>query len=285
MRVTEEEFDRIRGLINAYSGLSLTTDKLYLAQSRLLPLLTKYKLGSFAELIEWVQTNKLSRLRDEFVEAMVTNETSFNRDLHPFEALRKSVLSMVVANRVQRVQQGIPFGRVRIWSAAASTGQEPYSIAMAIAEFIASCGNSKLTCNQFCIVASDISERALSIARLGSYTEMELSRGISAEQREKYFVRNGKNWEIARHLKSMVEFRRLNILQNVSDLVGFDLVFCRNLLYYFDEPARIAVSNKMIDSLIPGGVLIIGSAEHLPPGWESRLRQTQIGRTIIYIKQ
>ncbi len=285
MLVTKEEFDCIRGLINSYSGLSLTAEKLYLAQSRLLPLLTKYRLESFAELIEGVKNNQLSPLRDEFVEAMVTNETSFNRDTHPFDALRTDVLPMLVTNKLERVQrQGIPFGRFRVWSAAASTGQEPYSIAMAIADYVAKSGNAKMTCDQFWILASDISERALKVARLATYAELEMSRGLGLEQRAKYFVPNGKTWEVVPQLKNMIEFRKVNILQSVSALVGFDLIFCRNLLYYFDEPARIAVSNKLIDCLSPGGGLIIGSAEHLPPGWESRLRHLQFGRTIIYIK-
>jgi chemotaxis protein methyltransferase CheR len=285
MRVTKEEFDRIRVLINLYSGLSLAPDKLYLAQSRLLPLLTKHKLGSFDELIELVQSNKLNRVRDEFVEAMVTNETSFNRDTHVFEALRTKVLPTLVSNNLQRVQrQGILARKIRIWSVAASTGQEPYSIALAIADYVAMSANASIACDQFWILASDISERVLNIAREGVYTELEMSRGVAPEQRDKYFVRNGTKWEVAAQLKRAVEFRKLNILQNLSDLVGFDLVFCRNLLYYFDEPARITVCNKMIDSLNPGGFLIIGSAEHLPPGWESRLRQLQFGRTILYVK-
>jgi chemotaxis protein methyltransferase CheR len=286
MRVTKEEFDRIRELINGYCGLSLTTDKLYLAQSRLLPLLSKYNLGSFSDLIECVQTNQPSRLRDEFIESMVTNETSFNRDTHPFEALRTKMLPMVVANKLERKQrQGMPFNKVRIWSVAASTGQEPYSIAMAIADFVAMPNETKLGCEQFWILASDISERALNAARNGIYADLEMNRGVTPDQKEKYFVRRGAKWEVAAQLKSMIEFRKLNILQNVTDLIGFDLVFCRNLLYYFDEPARIAVCDKVINSLNPGGILIIGSAEHLPPGWESRLKQMHVGRTILYIKR
>jgi chemotaxis protein methyltransferase CheR len=247
--------------------------------------LTKHKLGSFGELIELVQSNKLNGVRDEFVEAMVTNETSFNRDTHVFEALRSKVLPMLVSNNLQRIQrQGILARKIRIWSVAASTGQEPYSIALAIADYVAMSGDKNIACDQFWILASDISERVLNIAREGVYTELEMSRGIVPEQRDKYFVRKGKKWEVTAQLKRMVEFRRLNVLQNISDLVGFDLVFCRNLLYYFDEPARITVCNKMIDCLNPGGFLIIGSAEHLPAGWESRLRQLQFGRTILYVK-
>ena len=286
MRVTKEEFDRIRGLINTYSGLSLTTDKLYLAQSRLLPLLTKYNLSSFAELIECVQTNKPSKLRDEFIESMVTNETSFNRDTHPFDALRSHVLPMIFASKLERRQnQGIPFNKIRVWSVAASTGQEPYSIAMAIAEYVAMSADTKLGCDQFWILASDISDRALDAAKLGAYVDLEMNRGLTLEQKEKYFVRSGDKWLVSNQLKRMIEFRKLNILQSVSDLVGFDLVFCRNLLYYFDEPARIVVCDKLINSLNPGGILIIGSAEHLPPRWEHRLKQMQIGRTILYVKQ
>lgn len=286
MHVTQEEFEQIRVLINAYSGLALTSDKLYLAQSRLLPLLTKHSLGSFTELIEHLQVNKLGRLRDEFIEAMVTNETSFNRDTHPFETLRTSILPRLVSSKLERSQQpGIPFNKVRVWSVAASTGQEPYSIAMAIADYIAMLGSTKITRDQFWIVASDISEQALNVARNGIYAELEMSRGLTSEQKQKHFVRQGKKWEISRQLKCMIEFRKLNVLQNVSDMVGFDLVFCRNLLFYFDEPARVVVCNKMIDSLNPGGVLFIGSAEHLPTGWEKRLRQEQFGRTIVYVKQ
>ncbi|MDX1926755.1 MAG: protein-glutamate O-methyltransferase CheR [Pirellulaceae bacterium] len=286
MHVTKEEFDRIRELINTYCGLSLATDKLYLAQSRLLPLLSRYNLGSFGDLIECVQSNQPNRLRDEFIESMVTNETSFNRDTHPFEALRTKVLPMIAANKLERKQrQGIPFTKVRVWSVAASTGQEPYSIAMAIADFVAMRTETKLGCEQFWILASDISERALNAARQGMYSDLEMNRGVTPDQKAKYFVCRGAKWEVAAQLKGMLEFRKLNILTNVSDLVGFDLVFCRNLLYYFDEPARIAVCDKMINSLNQGGILIIGSAEHLPPGWESRLQQMHVGRTMLYIKR
>ncbi len=284
MRVTQEEFELIRKLVSAYAGLSLAPDKLYLAQSRLVPLLTRHSLASFAELIEQVQKPKQIRMRDEFVEAMVTNETSFNRDLHPFEALRSHILPRLVSNHLSRGKKlGIAQSKLRIWSAAASTGQEAFSIAMAIVDFIECARDTKISCDQFSILASDISESALEVARNGIYTELELARGVSPEQRSKFFVRNGKKWEVVSQLKRMVEFRRMNITQP-HDLLGFDLVFCRNLLFYFDEPTRGLVCEKIISSLNTGGVLLIGSAEHLPGKWESRLCQEQIGRTTIYIK-
>jgi len=286
MNQTEEEFNQIREFLLETSGLSLSSDKQYLVRSRLEPVARRHHLHSLADIIRRLKERNDVNFRDEVIDAMTTNETSFNRDGHPFDELRRSILprlSQILQDR--KTRSGIPFPRIRIWSVAASTGQEPYSIAMAILDFLDANPRTGWTAEHFWILGTDISERALQVARTGLYSDLEIERGISREQKNKYFSPQGGQSLISPIVRKMVEFRRVNVLQNVADLAGFDLVFCRNLLIYFDEKTRFAVCQKLAKSLNPDGLLLLGAAEHLPASYDKTFQQIPFGKTIAFVKR
>lgn len=285
MKLTEEEFNQIRTFLLETSGLALSSDKQYLVQTRLEPVARRHHLHSLADIIRRLKERNDGSFRDEIIDAMTTNETSFNRDGHPFEELRRSILPRLIQTLQDRkIRSGIPFPRIRIWSVAASTGQEPYSIAMAIQGFLDANPRTGWTAEHFWILGTDISERALQVARAGLYSDLEIDRGISREQKNTYFLPKDGQWQISPRVRKMVEFRRVNVLQNIADLAGFDLVFCRNLLIYFDDLTRFAVCQKIARSLNPDGLLVLGSAEHLPASYDTTFRQLQFGRTIAFLK-
>ncbi len=285
MNLTQHEFDVIRQFVHLQSGLALAADKQYLILTRLKPVAERHGLRSFAEIINRLQDRQNVAFRDEVVEALLTNETSFNRDVHPFDELRRVILpQMVELLKERKLRSGLPFPRIRIWSVAASTGQEPYSIAMAILDFLQLNSHTGLTAEHFWILASDISEKSLQIARTGVYWDREIERGVTPDQKLRYFAQHGQQWIVTPAVRKLVEFRRVNVLQNIADLSGFDLVFCRNLLIYFDEPARILVCRKLADSMNPDGILLLGSSEGLPANLESTFRQKLYGRTVGFVK-
>jgi len=285
MKLSADEFHQIRTFLLETSGLALTPDKEYLVRTRLEPVARRHQLASFADVIRKLSENNNGLFRDEVVDAMTTNETSFNRDGHPFEELRRLILPRLL--RVlhdRRTNSGIPFPRIRIWSVAASTGQEPYSIAMAILDFLAANPGTGWTAEHFWILGTDISDRALTTARAGLYSDWDIERGVTPEQKLKHFSPSGNQWLITPTIRRMVEYRKLNVLHNVADLTGFDIVFCRNLLIYFDEPTRFAVCQKIARSLNNDGLLMLGSAEHLPSVFDTTFRQIQFGRTVAFVK-
>ena len=285
MKMTEDEFNQIRTFLLETSGLSLSPDKQYLVRTRLEPVARRHNLQSLADIIRRLKERNDGSFRDEVIDAMTTNETSFNRDGHPFDELRRSILPRLIQTLEDRkTRSGIPFPRIRIWSVAASTGQEPYSIAMAILGFLEANSGTGWTAEHFWILGTDISERALQVARTRLYSNLEIERGISQEQKNKYFSPQDGQWLISPIVRKMVDFRRVNVLQNVTDLAGFDLVFCRNLLIYFDELTRFAVCQKIARSLNPDGLLLLGAAEHLPTSYDTIFQQIQFGRTTAFVK-
>ncbi len=285
MNLTQEEFNHIRKFIHDASGLALASDKQYLVRTRLEPVARRYHLNSFAEIIRRLQDRSDGHFRDEVIDAMTTNETSFNRDGHPFDELRRSILPRLIQTLDDRkTRSGIPFPRIRIWSVAASTGQEPYSIAMAILDFLRATPGTSWTSDHFWILGTDISERTLQIARAGLYSDWEIDRGISTEHKTKYFSPRDGQWLISPAIRKMVDFRRVNVLENVADLAGFDIIFCRNLLIYFDESTRCAVCQKITRGLNPDGLLILGAAEQLPALYDTTFQRSHFGRTIAFVK-
>ena len=219
-------------------------------------------------------------------EDIIKKDTFVSSDGYLFDELRRSIRTRLLRILQDRkTNSGIPFPRIRFWSVAASTGQEPYSIAMAILDFLAANPRTGWTAEHFWILGTDISDRALNVARAGLYSDWDVERGITTEQKSKYFSPRGNQWLISPRVRKMVEFRKLNVLQSVSDLSGFDIIFCRNLLIYFDEPTRFSVSQKIASNLNTDGMLVLGSAEHLPVAFVTTFQQTNFGRTIAFIKR
>lgn len=247
--MTPQDFDYLRKLLRERSGLVLSAEKQYLAESRLVPVARRHAIATLGELVGKLKTNDASPLAAEVVEAMTTNETFFFRDKLPFDQFRETVLPALITARAREK-------RIRIWCAAASTGQEPYSVAMILREF-----NAQLAGYRIEIVATDISGDVLARAKAGIYSQFEVQRGLPIQQLVKYFSQEGESWQIAPEIRAMVQFRPLNLLKDFSALGTFDMVFCRNVLIYFDQETKIQVLNRIARQMAETSFLALGAAE------------------------
>jgi len=247
--VTPSEYDQLRQLLRRRSGLVLSADKQYLVESRLLPVARRAGLAGLGALVERLQSTEAEQLGVEVVEAMTTNETFFFRDKVPFEHLRETIMpALIAACATQR--------RIRIWCAAASSGQEPYSIAMVLDEM-----GRRLDGWRIEILATDLSGEVLEKARAGLYSQFEVQRGLPIRLLLKYFTQVGEHWRIAAGLRAAVVFRQLNLLDDLSHLGTFDLVFCRNVLIYFDQATKSDVLERLAALIDRDGYLVLGAAE------------------------
>jgi chemotaxis protein methyltransferase CheR len=229
--------------------LVLSVDKHYLLESRLLPVARRAGLAGLAELVHRLLSDDCEALAAEVVEAMTTNESFFFRDKIPFEHFRDTIIPRLIAARSHR-------RRIRIWCAAASTGQEPYSLALSIKEM-----GDRLSGWNVEIIATDISNEALRRARSGIYSQFEVQRGLPIMLLLKHFKQIGENWQIGPDIRAMVQFRALNLISDFAHLGVFDLVFCRNVLIYFDQPTKINVLDRLAQNLDREGYLVLGAAE------------------------
>jgi len=244
-----EDFQLMSSLVRERSGLVLGEDKAYLLESRLTPITRKNGLQSLEDLVAAVRTKKDENLIAAIVEAMTTNESLFFRDSKPFDQLKELVFPELLKARESNRQ-------IRIWSAACSSGQEPYSIAMLIKEAGSIFANWKID-----IVATDLSEEMLAKASSGVYGQFEVQRGLPITMLVKYFKQDGDKWEIDPSLRSMVKFRKFNLLESPSPLGRFDIVLCRNVLIYFDQDTKRAVLERISSVMAEDGSLYLGGAE------------------------
>jgi chemotaxis protein methyltransferase CheR len=231
------------------TGLVLGPDKLYLVESRLSPVARKYNAADLDALADAIRAGKNAELMRDVTDAMMTNESFFFRDGKPFEQFKQVVLPRLLQARAAQKT-------VRIWSAACSTGQEPYTLAMILKEEAA-----KLAGWRFEIVGTDLSREALDRARLGAYSQFEVQRGLPITLLVKYFKQDGDRWAIAPELKTNITFKELNLLSDFTSLGTFDVVFCRNVLIYFDQPTKTKILEKIGRMMPPDGVLYLGGAE------------------------
>ena len=245
-------FDMLAGVLRAGSGLAIGPDKIYLLETRLAPLLKQHDLPNLDALADRLRpgtsTNRLA-LERLVIEAMTTNESFFFRDEKPFTHVRSQALPALLASRPANA-------RLRIWSAAASTGQEAYSLAMILSELRAQIGGHCIE-----IIGTDLSRDALARAQAGLYTQFEVQRGLPMQYLVKYFRREGLTWRIADSLRAMVSFREWNLLSDLRPLGQFDIVFCRNVLIYFDQPTKTRVLDAIARQMAPDGRLYLGGAE------------------------
>jgi chemotaxis protein methyltransferase CheR len=248
------DFDFLRRYLYERSGLVLAPEKQYLAESRLMPVVRKHGLASLGDLAARIRMMPASPLAIDTVEAMTTNETFFFRDKIPFEHFRDTMLPALLAARDRD-------RRLRIWCAAASTGQEPYSLAMAIKELAMSAKGGALSGFRIDILATDLSGDVLERARAGTYSQFEVQRGLPIQLLLKYFTQTGDAWQISPELRAMVQFRTLNLLNDFTPLGRFDIVFCRNVLIYFDQPTKTGVLNRLAPQIAEDGYLVLGAAE------------------------
>jgi chemotaxis protein methyltransferase CheR len=247
--VTPHDYEYLRRLLRERSGLVLSADKQYLVESRLLPVARRAGVGTLADLVLKLKSANAEPLVVEVVEAMTTNESFFFRDKIPFEHFRDTVMPALLAARAAQ-------RRIRIWCAAASTGQEPYSLAMSIKERAGDVAGWRIE-----IVATDLSNDVLEKARAGIYSQFEVQRGLPIGLLIKYFTQIGDTWQIAPEIRAMVQYRPLNLLADFSHLGMFDVVFCRNVLIYFDQDTKISVLERIARITDRDGYLVLGAAE------------------------
>jgi chemotaxis protein methyltransferase CheR len=266
------DFDFIRDLVRQRAAIVLEPNKEYLAVTRLEPLARGAGLGSVSELVSRLRSEPNSLLHERVVEAMTTNETSFFRDLHPFESLATDVLPAVIeANRASRV--------INIWSAACASGQEPYSVAMMLREQFPDLESWSVS-----ILATDVSTTILKRAESGRFGQIEMNRGLPAHLHVKYFHRDGSHWQIDDSIRNRVRFRALNLVHDWPILPVMDIVLLRNVLIYFDQAVREEVLKRMRSVLRPNGFLLLGASEttsNVDEGYDRH----PIGRTMWFRKK
>jgi chemotaxis protein methyltransferase CheR len=243
------DYETLSQIVKKQSGLVLTPDKVYLLESRLLPVARKWNLTSVAQLAESIRLRPNPAQIRDVTEAMTTNESFFFRDTKPFDLFRDTMLpALLQARAIKR--------RIRIWSAASSSGQEAYSIAMLLKE-----RGAELSGWTFEIVGTDLSTEMVERSKSGIYTAFEAQRGMPARLLVKYFARSGDKWQISDDLRKMVNFRQFNLLTDLSVLGTFDIVFCRNVLIYFDLPTKTSVLAAVAKQMTDDGYLVLGAAE------------------------
>lgn len=252
----QAEFDHFRQFLQDACGIALGDNKQYLVSNRIRRLLEDYQLSSFSELVRALKQNSNRRLKEQVIDVMTTNETFWFRDIYPFEYFKDKLLPdwMNSANRMA--------GPVRIWCAACSSGQEPYSLSMMVEEYRRQRMGALPRPVQ--IVATDLSSIVLDQARRGEYDRLSVTRGLSKERSDRYFDNPADNvWRIKPIVRERIEFKAWNLLDSYAGLGKFDAIFCRNVLIYFNAELKRRILEKIHGALKPGGILFLGSSEGL----------------------
>ena len=247
--MTPLDYEYLRKLLKERSGLDLSVDKQYLVESRLVPLARRVNLAGIPELVQKMKGGGADALTAEVVEAMTTNETFFFRDKIPFDHMRETILPALTKARANRRS-------LRIWSAASSTGQEPYSIAMLLKEYGQALAGWRIE-----IVATDLSQGVLEKSKAGLFSQFEVQRGLPIQLLVKHFTQVGELWQLNADIRGMVQHRQLNLLHDFSHLGMFDVIFCRNVLIYFDQDTKAAIFERLVKQLELDGMLMLGAAE------------------------
>jgi chemotaxis protein methyltransferase CheR len=265
--MSPQSYTYLRDFINRESGIVLGDDKHYLLEARLMPMALKRRVYTLDDLCAQLKTDTEGSLRRQVVEAMTTNETFFFRETAQYDALRSTVLPEIVRERSPRRE-------LSFWSAAASTGQEAYSLAMMLLEM--GLGNWNIR-----IVGTDLSTQVLQRASAGKYLQIEVNRGLPAALLVKYFTRAGLEWQLKDEVRRMVRFEGIDLRQGAGNLGRFDMVFCRNVLIYFDVGTKRKILSHIWDALTPGGYLLLGGSE-TTLNLDDRFRLINHGRASFY---
>ncbi len=236
-------------LLKAKSGLVIGQDKIYLLETRLAPLLKKAGLADLNALADRLKRSPADPLVRDVVEAMTTNESFFFRDDKPFLHFKTQTLPRLLGARPATAP-------LRIWSAASSSGQEAYSLAMILQETKALLGGRQVE-----ILGTDIARDQLARAQQGLYSQFEVQRGLPVQMLVRHFKKEDANWRISEAIRAMVRFREFNLLNDPKPLGRFDIVFCRNVLIYFDQPTKARVLDAVASQMAPDGALYLGGAE------------------------
>jgi chemotaxis protein methyltransferase CheR len=268
MTLTATSFDWVRQLVHRESAIVLQPGKEYLVEARLLPMAQQLGCAGVAELVDSVRSHPDPAKTRRIVEALTTNETSWFRDGDPFTALTGTVLPALLAARGANE-------RLKIWSAACSSGQEAYTIAMLLSDALPNAGS------RVHITATDISREMVERTRAGRFSQLEVNRGLPAPMLVRHFTRSGNEWEIAPALRQMVTASECNLAAPLPPMGPFDVVYLRNVLIYFDLPTKQAILRRVRDLMKPDGWLFLGAAE-TTLGVDDRWERVVIGRSSAY---
>ncbi|MCC9600505.1 protein-glutamate O-methyltransferase CheR [Stieleria sp. JC731] len=269
MALATADIDFLRDLVAQHSGNVIAPRQVYMLEQRLTPLAGTIGLNDVSALVAKLRATNDRSLSTQVAEAVTVNETSFFRDMHVFEALRKSVLPELMKRNEKSKE-------IRIWCAACSSGQEPYSTAMVIREHFPQLATWKVS-----ITATDLSEDMLTKSRSGAYSQLEVNRGLPAKSLVRYFERKGALWAAKRELTELIDFRRLNLTTPWPFLGQFDIIFIRNVLIYFDQRTKTDILTRMRRALRSDGYLFIGAAETMI-GLNVPYQRTEIDATVCY---
>lgn len=271
MAISPEEFQLIRTFLQEHSGILINEGKEYLVENRLMVLLVQNGCEDFKALHKKLLADK-GPLRSKVVDAMTTNETLWFRDTSFSNALE----NFIVPRLVEKAKKG---ANVRIWSAACSTGQEPYSVAMLLDSAMMKMGGVKRDC--FRILATDISSSAILMAKSARYSQLAISRGMRPDFLSRYFSKKGMIYEVVPEVREMVTFQSFNLKNDFTVHGVMDFIMCRNVLIYFSEEMRVEIYEKMRSGLVRDGLLAIGASES-PRGYTSAFRQVMMGNAALY---
>jgi chemotaxis protein methyltransferase CheR len=249
--ISPSEYEDFRRFLEQACGIVLGESKQYLVSSRLGRLQQELEVANLADLLERIKHDRSGALRARVVDAMTTNETYWFRDQHPFAILSETLIPALVEQKTRKI---------RIWSAACSSGQEPYSIAMSLLEHFSA---KMRAVPDIEIVATDISPSVLKQAASGCYDELAAARGLSPERRQRFFVADGKNWRLKDEVRRLVKFQEVNLMKNFTGFGKFHVIFCRNVLIYFATDLKMDILKRLGESLEPGGHLFLGGSESM----------------------
>jgi chemotaxis protein methyltransferase CheR len=267
--ISSDSLTFICNVVRDKSAIELDVKKTYLIEARLAPLAKQNGFNSIDEMVNNIRSKRRPEMESRLVEAMTTNETSFFRDMHPFEALKSAILPEIRTKSATKKT-------LNIWSAACSSGQEIYSIGMIIREHFPEFGNWKVR-----LVGTDLSDDILAKAKSAQYSQVEVNRGLSAAMLVKYFERDGMNWKLRPEVRGMAEFTKLNLIEKWPLIPTMDVVFLRNVLIYFCPETKKAILEKIRKVMAPRGFLFLGAAE-TTMGLDNSFERVQVGNSVFY---
>jgi chemotaxis protein methyltransferase CheR len=283
MELTKQEFHLFRSLIYQNCGLVIPDDKEYLVKQRLEPIAKAENCQSFGEFYLKLRSDVLRGCIMKVIEAITTHETSFFRDGHPYRAFADAIMPELVRKLEtrKRLSGSCAKPKIRIWSAASSTGQEPYSLAMLICEHFERRMRQEISTDDFDILATDISRETLAQSMLGEYSKLDVARGLSELRKTRFFSLENDRWIIKDVLREMIEFRQFNLIDNIRSLGNFDVIFCRNVLIYFDDSTKKRILDAMSQMLDRDGYLVLGAMESTY-NLTARFDMKKIGESHVY---
>jgi len=264
IKLLPAERQSVAQYIHSICAITLDQSKDYLIESRLSSLMEEIRCSSFTDLVNRSRTEPSGVVKRRIIDEITTGETLFFRDSSPFDLLRFKIVPDIIDRR-KRSNVAVP---IRIWSAACSTGQEIYSIAILLRELLGDVRGYNLR-----LIGTDISNQAVARASAGIFSQVEIARGLTDAAREKSFTPHATGWKIRDEIRGMVSFRKLNLMEDFSSLGKFDIVFCRNVAIYFNDRDKVSLFNRIEQRLDNDGYLVVGSMESLSticPQFESK---------------